>query len=200
MAQRGGEQTRRRILKAATGLFAERGYERVTMKSIAAHCGVTESALYRHYSSKASLYSAVLSAAGTQVDVQGALAALDRTDDLGDILSGLAQLVITRFTRECQVTRLLLHSSLENHPRSWQAFREIRRPLVEFLARKLRTLQRRGDIQNIHAVITARCFVGMVMDCALCQDLWWKVQGRVYAPRRVIANNVQIYMRGLIRS
>lgn len=44
------------ILKVAERVFEERGYTVTTMKDIAHEAGVTESVLYRHYPSKATLF------------------------------------------------------------------------------------------------------------------------------------------------
>lgn len=51
--------TKARIERAAVGLFAERGVDAVTTRQIAAACGVSEGALYRHYASKAALAEAL---------------------------------------------------------------------------------------------------------------------------------------------
>ncbi|HVM99523.1 MAG TPA: helix-turn-helix domain-containing protein [Caulobacteraceae bacterium] len=48
--------TRERILAAAERLFAEQGFDRVSMPAIAAASGVTAGAIYRHFPSKADLF------------------------------------------------------------------------------------------------------------------------------------------------
>lgn len=52
--------TGERILLAAIGLFAERGYAGAAMRDIAAAAGVTEGAIYRHYASKDAILDATL--------------------------------------------------------------------------------------------------------------------------------------------
>ena len=49
------EKTRQQIQRAALSLFAEKGVEATTIKSIAHHTGLSEGALYRHYVSKDAL-------------------------------------------------------------------------------------------------------------------------------------------------
>lgn len=51
----GAEKTRQQIQRAALALFAERGVEATTIKSIASQTGLSEGALYRHYVSKDAL-------------------------------------------------------------------------------------------------------------------------------------------------
>lgn len=53
------EATRARVLEAARGLFAERGYADVGLEQVAAAAGVTRGAVYHHYGSKRGLFAAV---------------------------------------------------------------------------------------------------------------------------------------------
>ncbi len=46
------DSTRERVLQAAVGMFAERGFESCTMRDLAATAGVKAPALYNHFSSK----------------------------------------------------------------------------------------------------------------------------------------------------
>lgn len=51
---------RERVLNAAERLFAERGYERVTVREVAEAAGVTHPLIYYHWGSKRELVAAVL--------------------------------------------------------------------------------------------------------------------------------------------
>jgi AcrR family transcriptional regulator len=53
---RGGDTTRERILVQAERLFADRGFNGVTMPAIAEASGITAGAIYRHFKSKAELF------------------------------------------------------------------------------------------------------------------------------------------------
>jgi AcrR family transcriptional regulator len=50
------ERTRKALLRAATELVAEQGYDATTTASIARRAGVTEVTLFRHFPTKASLF------------------------------------------------------------------------------------------------------------------------------------------------
>ena len=54
-----------------------------------------------------------------------------------------------------------------------------------------------GLIREMTPEITARCFIGMVIDCSLSMHLWREMQGKSYEPERIINNNVPIYAAGL---
>ena len=53
--RRNGAETRAEIIREARALIAERGYRQMTMKLVAERVGVTEPAVYRHFSGKADL-------------------------------------------------------------------------------------------------------------------------------------------------
>src|SRR5579864_8626546 len=59
--------TRERILASAERLFAERGFEGVSMPAIAKASGVTAGAIYKHFESKADLLFEVVRSALSSV-------------------------------------------------------------------------------------------------------------------------------------
>jgi len=61
------EGRRGEILDAALQVFASKGYECGTMREIATELGVTEPALYRHYSGKEALFADLIAVAGDHV-------------------------------------------------------------------------------------------------------------------------------------
>ena len=55
-AERKGARTRRRILEAARGVFADVGYERATIRLIAAAAGVDKSSVIQYFGTKQGLF------------------------------------------------------------------------------------------------------------------------------------------------
>ncbi|HEX5204200.1 MAG TPA: TetR family transcriptional regulator, partial [Actinoplanes sp.] len=55
LRQQRKEETRARIAAAAMGLFAERGFERVSVAEVAAAAGVTEKTVFNHFATKEDL-------------------------------------------------------------------------------------------------------------------------------------------------
>jgi len=53
-------ETRKRILEAATHLFARLGYHKTTIQDIAFHIGMTTGAVFHHYNSKADILDDVV--------------------------------------------------------------------------------------------------------------------------------------------
>src|SRR3981189_1981555 len=60
-------ETRARLLRAAADVFAQRGYDGTRVADIAAAAGVSNSALYAHFKSKAELLVAALRPHGRRV-------------------------------------------------------------------------------------------------------------------------------------
>ncbi|MDK0521179.1 TetR/AcrR family transcriptional regulator [Streptomyces sp. ML-6] len=58
--RRDSAATRRRLLEAARDLFAERGYEATTVRSIAERAGVNQALLFRYFGSKQGLLTEVV--------------------------------------------------------------------------------------------------------------------------------------------
>lgn len=60
-------ETRERLLRAAADVFAQRGYDGTRVADIAAQAGVSNGALYAHFSSKAELLAGALRAHGRRL-------------------------------------------------------------------------------------------------------------------------------------
>lgn len=54
------KNTRESVLHAALRLFAQRGYEAVSVSDIAGEIGITKGALYRHFASKRDIFDCIL--------------------------------------------------------------------------------------------------------------------------------------------
>jgi len=102
-----------RILAAAEKLFAEFGFDAVSMSDIAQHAGVSKSNVFHHFSSKGELYVAVLNAAHRDFS-----ALVDRlADDSGTFrqrIGHFAQEHLRCILEQHQASRLVLRDLLEN--------------------------------------------------------------------------------------
>lgn len=190
-------QRKRQIIDEATQLFSRLGYDRVTVKQLGEICGITEPAIYRHFPSKDAIYDAVLDSLEHRMDTAALFTKLGTEDDVENLLHGLATHVIDFFSEHDELYRLLLYSALKEHAKARHVYDVIRGTYVHFLQSQLDRLQAADLIVEKNNEITARCFVGMVFDCALSRTLWRGMQGKVFEPADVINNNVPIYARGL---
>jgi len=71
-SERGGPQTRARILAAATRLFVEHGFDTVRVADVAREAGVSSVTVFNHFPSKEDLF-------------------LDRADDAGELLRAVVR-------------------------------------------------------------------------------------------------------------
>ena len=188
---------KQQILELATEAFSREGYDKVTVKQLADGCGITEPAIYRHYKSKDDIYIAVLESLCDRLDSREVFAALEQVDDPEALLQGVSEHLLQFHTENQDIYRLLLYAVLRGHDRARQIFELIRGNYVKFLIRHLDRLYEMGVIVEKNNEITARCFVGMVLDCAMGLSIYKGYQGRIYEPAEIIANNVPIYVRGL---
>lgn len=62
------EESRQRILRSASRLMRQRGYDGIGIDAIVADAGLTPGAFYRHFASKADLFSEVVSDALTTAE------------------------------------------------------------------------------------------------------------------------------------
>ncbi|MEV0705324.1 TetR family transcriptional regulator [Saccharopolyspora sp. NPDC050389] len=95
----------RRILRAAAGLAAERGLDRVQMHDVAKEAGVAIATLYRYFPSKTHLFTAVMA---EQVEQLDKLARPPRSDQ--DPVDAVCELLL-RSTRQL-LSRPLLASAM----------------------------------------------------------------------------------------
>lgn len=188
---------KRQILGIATELFSKRGYDKVTVSDLAGACGITEPAVYRHFKSKEAIYESVLDAIAKRLDASTLFESLESETDIEKVLKALAMHVITFFGANEDIHRLLLYSTLGKHSKAQHVYDLTRGKYVRFLRSQLDRLYEGGYIVEKNNEITARCFVGMVFDCALGQTLWKEFSDRRFEPAQVVANNVPIYSRGL---
>lgn len=185
------------ILQLATEAFSRDGYDKVTVKQLADGCGITEPAIYRHFESKDAIYIAVLESLRHRLDYQSLFAQLEKETDLESLLKSVARHMIAFYTENADIYRLLLYAALRGHDRAKRIFELIRGTYVRFLTKQFDRLHREGRIIEKNNEITARCFVGMVFDCAMGNSLWKGLQGNSYTPDETVANNVPIYVKGL---
>lgn len=103
----------RQILQAALELFAENGYEGVSVHSIAERAGVSKANVFHHFASKEALYLAVLRSASSEWgdEMEAQIGAP------GDFATRLRAMIGNMLRRLCETqthSRLMLREILEN--------------------------------------------------------------------------------------
>jgi len=191
---------RQQILRESTILFTANGYDGTSIRVIAKSCGITEAAIYRHFDNKENLYEEVIGDKARQHDITGKLAPETGQGSIEDILTVIAEHILAMAERDPQLMQLMFRNSFQSGPVARRLFQDIRLPYIEFLARELDDRQESGEVCKIDSFTSSRCFVGMVMDCALNTGVWTSLTNEEFVAANVICNNVPIFARGLMNS
>lgn len=199
MASTNGNRSQQ-ILSRATDLFAKHGYAGTSIRQIARACGITEAAIYRHFQSKLHLYEEVIRAKAAQHDIAGYLAEHAGRGTVRDALIAVSSHVM-RLTREDPaLVRLMFNNSLESGDVPTVLFQEIRMPYIDFLTREFERRMREGEIVEVEAFLTGRCYVGMVLDCALNLGTWNALFPSRNQPVEIYTNTATIFANGLLKT
>jgi AcrR family transcriptional regulator len=189
---------RQQLLEEATRLFSRNGFDGTSIRAIAGACDISEAALYRHFTGKVALYEAVIQRKADEHDIPLYLSGVARQGDIEAVLTRVAEHVLAFLTKDPELLGLMFNNSVENGPIAAVLFKEVRLPYIEFIARELQERMATGEVRKVDPFITGRCFVGMVMDCALSVGVWNKVIDFKFNANDVICNNVPIFARGLM--
>ncbi len=100
-----GDAARQRILETARGLFASKGFSRVTMKDICEGVGMSRGGVYRHYPSTEAIFAAII-----EDEQKNALASLRDAEKRG--IS--PQLILLRYLRGRIELGLAPEKNIEN--------------------------------------------------------------------------------------
>jgi len=195
-ARPSGAERRRQILDEAAQLFATAGYRGVTTRDVAARVGITEAALYRYFPSKEAIYAAILEERMASTDPLAAVESAAAAGRDRDVFTGLALVLLRRVEQDPSLLRLLLFSALEGHDMA-RPFQETRiRRLREFLSRYVARRQREGAFRDLDPALTARAFVGMVVDHLIVRHVFGQRDAYPQPPEQVADAYVSIFLDG----
>jgi len=158
--------TRQRLVAAARGLFAERGYSGVGTEEIVQAAGVTRGALYHQFRDKADLFAAVAEA--VQAEIAQRIAAGAQADGAPDPMGAL-HAGIRRFLEVCAdpaVERIILLDAPA--VLGWQAWRDLAgRYGLGLLQHTLQAAIDAGAITRQPVVPLAHVLIGALDESAL---------------------------------
>ncbi|MGC5616168.1 TetR family transcriptional regulator [Georgenia sp. Z1491] len=152
MARRTAQENRTTIRAAARELFAEQGYDRATVRAIAARAGVDPAVVIRSFGSKADLFAATVDVE-LGIDLTGD--APTTPDEIGELI---ARHVLRRWEQD-DVLLVLLRTAVEHEP--------ARDRLVEVMSGQVvPMIQRLGvpaDEARLRATLVATQVIGLAM-------------------------------------
>lgn len=169
------EDRKIQILRVAVSLFSKKGFGGTTTKEIAQAAGVSEAMVFRHYSTKQELYTAILdhkACSGDAMNPEELVAeALQKKNDWA-VFHRLALGALEHHEADPEFQRLLLHSALEGHELSQMFFEKFVERVYALLGGYIAGRQRDGAMANIDPAIIVRAFIGMIVHHSLNNNLW----------------------------
>ena len=188
------------ILEKSGRIFAKKGFNGATTREIAASCRISEGVIYQHFKSKDELFHAALESKISEHNIEGFLAELPADLPLQDVFERIATRVLDIGLRDPIVHKLLLTATLAGPPRTKAAYVNWRLPFVEYLRAVIERGVECGEIRRVDPLLTARAFVGMIMDCVLSCNLWIEMGEPTFEPETLVQNNVPTFVRGLMQT
>jgi AcrR family transcriptional regulator len=155
-------ERRAAIVQSAIHLFAEKGFRGATTRELAAALRVTEPVLYQHFQTKKDLYRAIIEFKLAEVEAGAAgILQLAAGDDDRAFFAAIGELMLERFEKDPELTRLVLYSSLERHELSELFFDRAIAALYQLVAGFIRRRARAGALRKLDAETAARGLIGM---------------------------------------
>jgi len=156
-------ERRERILRAAAGLVAERGYHAVSMADIGAAAGIVGSGVYRHFTSKAAVLRALLDDGMQRLREEAAAAVGDgRSGD--EVLAALVRSQVRFAVDESVLVRLWLREVQTLPDPDERRLRRWQRAYVEEWVHTLRGL--RPELVDAEARARVHVAIGAIQSAA----------------------------------
>src|SRR5215467_12967958 len=189
---------RRQIMRAASRLFARRGYGGTTTREIAERAGINEALLFRHFPSKEKLYWTIIE---EQCNARGRRHKINEIVEAGgsdyEIFAAIAREFLTRTARDTELTRLLWFTALESHTLSRRFFRTYVAVYYEALADYIRKRAAEGAFRDVDPLLSARGFLGMVVYHFLVQEFFGGSKFQKFDPATVASTMAGIWLDGM---
>ncbi len=190
-----------RILTAAEMLFGEQGFDAVSMNDIALRAGVSKANIFHHFSSKSTLYHAVLSNACKESRAR--IDQLESSDGtFAERLARFAAGHLQGILQHDNLSRLILRDVLENGPeRSRELAEQVFGPNFAKLVEIIADGQARGELrQNVDPAMVAVMLIAANVYFFEARDLLRHFPAVSFAenPQQFSANMVEVLLNGIL--
>lgn len=148
LPQQRSQETRQRILDAASRVFGRRGYGQATVEEIAAEAGVSNGALYHHFASKEELFRAIVEEHLHEHKIE--LAALFPVSSFREAVEGFAAYWLRHFETEHELGSLIMECWTQATREPWarEAVGAMFRQGPHLIADMLRIGQNAGAVRS----------------------------------------------------
>nr|WBU15387.1 nucleoid occlusion factor SlmA [uncultured bacterium] len=160
---RRGPQTRKHILDVSLRLFSERGFARTSIRDIARDVGITDAAIYYHFSSKQELLEALLEERGFTASIQQLEQGSAADLPLLECLQHMARGAITLMEENRDFVRLIVMEGLAGDETTAEQYRRLMDRWEAALTAVLERYQSRGELGGRDAAVVARSLIYVIL-------------------------------------
>jgi AcrR family transcriptional regulator len=193
------EETREHIVQGAAQVFAQKGYEGATTRAIAQAAGVNEVTLFRHFGNKKNIFMAVIERFSALPGLEMAM-----KDQLtGDYRQDLTKLGTHFLTTMLKQRKAILMSlcAAERLPEIRDVVAQPPTQQQQMLSSYLRQQIERGAVRDLPSPeLAAKMFFGILFEFAISQSLIAGTPIEHIPPEEVVAQVVDIFVRGTMKS
>jgi len=188
------QKRRQKILKAAKELFAQKGFEGVTVKTLAQKAGVSEALLYKHFKSKEEIYATLLQEKAKDIEFYFPL---NSKDEPKAALTQIAVNFLERNVTDPSFVRVFLFSSLEEH----ELFEQILLKLKSLFFSQLEELFQKwidqGKIKNYDVKMLANFFFAQLYYVLLSKTIFSSDDFNAYTLSELANQAVELFLKGV---
>lgn len=196
------EDRREQILSVAAQLFSQKGFNGTTTKELAEQIGVSEAILFRHFSTKQELYSAILDDKTNELMQPLWLNCeelmLQRNDY--EVFVTLAAKILETLHQDPCLLRLLFYSALEGHQLASNfletTVRQVREPAVNYIKQRIEE----NAFRPIDPILAARSFFSLVMHRGLGRELFQDSDLQKTSSWEAAQEITDIFLFGILKS
>ncbi len=189
------DQTRARIMQAASQLFLEKGFTGATTRAIADLAGVNEVTIFRHFGTKENLAKTIMDQfGGTAIaeDLQSQFSGNYRQD-----LTLVGNALMKIMTDRIDAIRMAICES-GNFPEFRQVVAENPRQLRHMLARYLKSQMENDLIHPDHPEVLAQAFLGMFFSFVVLQGFLLDTLQPTVSKTEIVEQFVTMFVRGTL--
>lgn len=148
------------ILRVASTMFMENGYESVSLQQIAKTCQVTKASIYYHYTSKPELFKIAVTTM-LQKAFESTRRFLSESDTLRAGLIGIAETKISRPHAEMET--MLREAEPFLSEEQLTTIRRAEQRLHEIIAERFSQAMAQGELRQGNAMLMAQAFSAILM-------------------------------------
>ncbi|MGQ4649586.1 TetR family transcriptional regulator [Lyngbya aestuarii] len=189
-------ETKRRILKAAQGLFARRGYDGTTTRDLASKAGVAEGTLFRHFENK----KAILIEVATQGWVEILTDLLTELSEMGSY-KAVAQVMQRRLMRMRENSDMMrvCFMEVQFHPDLRERIQsEVIMKMTDVAEAFFETAMERGIYRRMNPKIVAKVFLGMFAVAGFSDKTIMEPDSSPQAMQEMAEGIADIFLQGVL--